>query len=176
MDPCKFHKNGHCRSKTSCILNHNIPHCPQGRFCPQKSDCQFRHVKRCPLFPKCPYPTCSYYHPPPIPPLFPHPPPWPIPPKVRPLLADPMANRRIQSLEVLVQKLKTDLSSLGTELAAIKSKNNNKDEPEDKSASEKEDDHLEVTPEVSPGGILGLRDITEEAQRQCWDPTRVSPI
>ena len=77
---CKFHKKGHCRAKTSCIFNHIIPHCPQGRFCPQKSDCQFRHVKICPLFPKCHYPICSYYHPPPslalqIPPLFPHPPP-----------------------------------------------------------------------------------------------------
>ena len=73
-----------------------------------------------------------------------------------------MASRRAPNLEAQVQKLKTDLSALGTELAAIKSKNNNKDEPEDKSASEKEDDHLEVTPEVSTGGILGLRDITEE--------------
>ena len=106
-----------------------------------------------PLFP---------HHPLPIPPLFPHHPPWPIPPKVRPLPADPMASRRAPNLEAQVQKLKTDLSALGTELAAIKSKNNNKDEPEDKSASEKEDDHLEVTPEVSTGGILGLRDITEE--------------
>ena len=73
---CKFHKNGHCRSKTSCIFNHNFPNCPQGRFCPQKSDCQFRHVKICPIFPKCPYTICSYYHPPPNllpPPLFPHP-------------------------------------------------------------------------------------------------------
>ena len=46
-------------------MNHSFPHCPLRRFCPQKSVCQFRHVKDCPLLSKCPYPVCSYYHPPP---------------------------------------------------------------------------------------------------------------
>ena len=32
-------------------MNHSFPHCPLGIFCPQKSDCQFRHVKICPKFP-----------------------------------------------------------------------------------------------------------------------------
>ena len=134
---CNFHKIGHCNLKTSCTLNHSFPHCPLRRFCPQKSVCQFRHVKDCPLSPKCPYPNCSYYHPLTIPPLFPHPPPWPTPTKVCPPLADPMASRRLQSLEALVKELKTDLSTLGIEFAAIKSMNN------------KEDDNLEVTPGMS---------------------------
>ena len=158
---CKFHKRGHCKAKSFCNSNHDIKICPQNQFCNKKSSCELRHVKNCPKFPYCGFETtqgvfifsknCSYYHPPPIPPLFPHPPPWPIPPKVRPLPPDPMTSRRVQSLEVLAQKLRTDLSALGNELAAMKSKNNNTDE---KSASEKEDDTLEVTPEVSTGGIL----------------------
>ena len=168
---CKFHKRGHCKAKSFCKSNHDIKICPQNQFCNKKELCELRHVKNCPKFPFCGFENtqgdfifsknCSYFHPPPIPPLFhhpppipplfPHPPPWPIPPKVRPLPPDPMTSRRVQSLEVLAQKLRTDLSALGNELAAMKSKNNNKDE---KSASEKEDDTLEVTPEVSTGGIL----------------------
>ena len=82
---CNFHKFGHCRLTTSCTMNHNFPHCPLGIFCPQKLTCQYRHVKDCPLSPKCPYPKCSYYHPLTIPPpvpipyLFSQPPPWTIP-------------------------------------------------------------------------------------------------
>ena len=100
-------------------MNHSFPHCPLGIFCPQKLDCQYRHVKDCPLSPKCPYPNCSYYHPLTIPPPVPHPPPRPTPAKVSPPLADPTATQRLQRLEARVQVLQTDLSTLSIQFAAM---------------------------------------------------------
>ena len=86
-DNCKFHKRGHCKAKYFCKSNHDIKICPQNQFCNKKELCELRHVKNCPKFPFCGFENtqgdfifsknCSYFHPPPIPPLFHHPPPIP---------------------------------------------------------------------------------------------------
>ena len=129
-DPCNFFLKGHCMLKFSCSKNHNIQICPQGQLCLQKSSCQFRHVKLCPLFPKCgfinaagtftQFPTCSFYHPPP-----PSTTPSPHP--------EVTLDNRVSNLENLVHQLSTRLADVSAELDAVKkettSKSNAKEKP-----------------------------------------------
>ena len=119
-ESCPFHQKGHCKNKSKCALNHNIPNCNMGLFCKNKNSCTSRHVRACNLLPNCPYKKCSYnHHPiaPTLPPLLPIPlpafqpptqPPHPHP-RSLPLLPDPTWYcRRIQDLESQVHKLSSD--------------------------------------------------------------------
>ena len=51
LEPCTYFLKGHCKLKSFCQQNHNIPSCSQGKSCKLKT-CQLCHVKLCPLYPK----------------------------------------------------------------------------------------------------------------------------
>ena len=120
-EPCSFHKKGHCKNKSKCAKNHNIPNCNMGLFCKNQNSCTFRHVRPCNLQPHCPYKKCSYSHNIITSPLLPfQPPPLPPHPYSRgpPILPDlSLYCRRIQDLETQVCNLSKEVLAISTKLA-----------------------------------------------------------
>ena len=125
---CPYYLAGHCNKKAKCTLSHDIFNCNDGTFCKNKKSCQFRHVKLCPLHPRCYFKKCSYKHPL-LPPHIPyhslHYPPathLPVPPPTHPPhlpIKQELTKLKAEFLESTT-KLNSKIQSLETEMAAIK--------------------------------------------------------
>ena len=157
-ESCPFHQKGHCKNKSKCALNHNIPNCNMGLFCKNKNSCTSRHVRACNLLPNCPYKKCSYSHNPIAPPLLPFQPPiHPPHPYSRspPILPDPsLYCRRIQDLESQVYKLSKEVLAISTKLATEVYGSSNETEVIEKHDLEVGKDCLNITKEPDLESVL----------------------
>ena len=134
---CPFHLKGHCKNKTKCALSHAISDCNMGSLCKDKKSCKFRHVRHCPLHPKCYFKKCSYLHPllPHIPHHPPHHPPIPLP-AFHPPSHTPHLPNIHQELAKLKAEFQERVTRLETEMKAIKQE----------SPSERQEPDLEIVP------------------------------